>query len=350
MIELHIQQINSFGQGLAGEGGKKYLVPSVISGERVQVEVTGKSHGYNACLLVKILNPSPLRTQPLCPWFGECGGCHLQHMDYPEQLRTKQRWLKESLTRWPGVLLEDIQASPAPYAYRNRITLHHDGKQWGFFRPHSHDIIPIERCCLASEALNERLQGLDGDVLKGPKNFELREDDRACFSQVNSFQNDHLVEEVLKNIPSKKSQNILELYCGFGNLTFPLSKVVKKIVAVEIDKEAYDLAEARRTHEKNKKIHFILGDVMDAVFQMSSNLEQLDTIVCDPPRAGLGDVARFVARLKPGCVVYVSCHPQSFFRDALIFQNGGLILKKVVPIDMFPQTRHVEMVGVFHSM
>lgn len=290
-----------------------------------------------------------MAVKPLCEYFGTCGGCDLQNLSYSEQLKLKSEVVRRLFANFGDIEISGIVASPKEYFYRNRVTLHHDGKKFGFYRGRTHDIVPIKKCVIASEVVNQKITELSGSVLKGSQPVEVREDDASVFLQVNSSQNKNLVETVLSFCHGKKSQRILELYCGAGNLTFSLAEICHKITAVDLDAKAIALAEHKRQEIKNKKINFVKGDVVDFVFNMSQDLQTVDTIVCDPPRAGLKSAANSIAHLGAERVIYVSCNPESFLRDARILQNKNYLLKKLVPLDMFPQTNHVELVGLFQS-
>lgn len=298
----------------------------------------------------KKLPLTPTAVRPLCEYFGICGGCDLQNLSYTEQLKLKSESARRLFANFGDVEIAEIVASPREYFYRNRVTLHHDGKKFGFYRGRTHDIVPIKKCVIANDIVNQKITGLDESVLKGPQLFEVREDDARIFLQVNSSQNKNLVETVLSFCHGKKSQRILELYCGAGNLTFPLAEICRKITAVDLDAKAIALAEHKRQELKNKKVNFVSGDVADFVFKMSQDLQNIDTIICDPPRAGLKSAVNSIGHLGADRIVYVSCNPESFIRDARILQNKNYLLKKLVPLDMFPQTSHMELVGLFQSM
>lgn len=297
----------------------------------------------------KILPLASQTVKPLCEYFGICGGCDLQDLSYPEQLKLKSDSVRRMLKNFDDVEIAEIIPSSKEYFYRNRVTLHHDGKNFGFYRGHTHEVVPIKKCVIANESVNQKISGLGKSVLGGPQTFEIREDDSSVFLQVNSSQNKNLIEAVLSFCHGKKSQKILELYCGAGNLTFSLAEVCRQITAVDLDGKAIELAEHKRQETNNKKINFVERDVVDFVFRMSQDLEKTDVIVCDPPRAGLKSAANTVCQLGATRIVYVSCNPESFCRDAQIFQGKNYQLKKVLPLDMFPQTRHVELVGLFQG-
>lgn len=297
----------------------------------------------------KKLPLTPTAVKPLCEYFGICGGCDLQNLSYPHQLKFKSESVRCLFANFGDVEISEIIPSPKEYFYRNRVTLHHDGKKFGFYRGRTHEVVGIKKCVIASDVVNQKISELGNDVLRGPQIFEIREDDASIFLQVNSSQNKNLVETVLSFCRGKKSQKILELYCGAGNLTFSLAEICHKITAVDLDEKAVALAEHKRQELKNKKINFVQGDVVDFVFKMSQDLQSVDTIICDPPRAGLKSAVNSIGQLGAERIIYVSCNPESFLRDARILQNKNYQLKKLVPLDMFPQTDHVELVGLFQS-
>jgi len=296
---------------------------------------------------IQVFESSAKTAEPLCAYYGSCGGCDLQHVSYNDQLKLKMKWLAQIIARFPDLTVREIIPSPQEYYYRNRITLHHDGKAYGFYRASSHDIVVIDKCVIASELINDHLAVLNRDVLSGPETFELREGEGSYFLQVNSSQNQNLIDTVLNFCRLKKSQRVLELYCGSGNLSFPLSAISKSVTAIDGDSQAIEIANMKRREEKIKKVRFFATAVYDAVYEFSQKLEQFDTILCDPPREGLRDVAKILPRFKAEKIIYVSCNPLSFIRDAKIFSSKNYRLKEIVPIDMFPQTKHVEIVGLF---
>lgn len=293
------------------------------------------------------INDSSLeQAKPLCPYFGECGGCDLQHLAYSEQVQLKKKGLEVLLQKFTETMIHDAIPSPKAYGYRNRITLHHDGKQWGYFKRGSHDIIEITKCPIATDALNEKLSWLDEKIFKQPKTFEIREDDSAAFVQINAAQNENLKNTVVSLLPRQKTQRVLELYAGSGNLTFAMAPLVRDIIAVENHPEAVRVAQEKCRDLGCKKIKFRQEWAADAVFDLVKNCETFDTVVVDPPREGLRDVAAKLFQLKAKTIIYVSCNPITFRHDVEVLAQKNYALKSITPLDMFPQTRHVEVVGL----
>jgi 23S rRNA (uracil1939-C5)-methyltransferase len=345
-----IDCVNHQGFGEVRLSHEKYLVPYVLPKEKVRVQPIGKKRGWHTCNLVSVLESSPKRVKPHCPYFGVCGGCQLQHIDYDEQLKLKRAWFGEELKRdelFKDVLLNEIVPSKEQYGYRNRITLHKKGTKIGYYQNATHDIVPIAECALASSLINKKLKEALNDADAYEEIFELREDENSCFIQVNKYQNENLMQVVRQLCESKTWSQALDLYCGVGNFTTVLSEKAKKVLGVDNSEEAIQMARKTAKDEKNKKVRYLCSDVLDQVFSLAQDYKYFDLVLCDPPRGGLGDVFSYLPRLKPQKLIYISCQPQTFLKDAKKLNSLGFHLKEVTPIDMFPQTVHLEVVGVF---
>ncbi|MBF0106572.1 MAG: class I SAM-dependent RNA methyltransferase [Deltaproteobacteria bacterium] len=346
---ITIDYLNDHALGVSYHNGKIFNTPFTIPGEVVKIEILGKKKGALACKLLDIIESSPKRVSPLCPCFGVCGGCEMQHISYDEQVAIKQRWIKQLFASAGQTIIRDIIPSPEPYHYRNRITLHHLKKTWGFYKRLSHELIAIDECKIASQPLNLKLKlkTVNKTAPQEAEVFELREDAGHSFQQVNSAQNQNLIDTVCSYCLNKKSLTALELYCGSGNLSFEITKKFKTVMAVDGDPEAVRQAQVAKKNRGEKNIQFIHSPVYDAVFNMVQELRQFDVVVCDPPREGLRETARLIPRLKPRRIICVSCNPSSLASDARVLIQNGYQLSEITPIDMFPQTRHVETVACF---
>ncbi len=179
-VQLNIEKLIYGGDGLArlpadehGQG-KAAFVPFVIPGEQVEASPVETRPGFVRAQLDKVLTPSPERIEPGCPYFGRCGGCHYQHINYEAQLRYKAEILRETLRRTAKLELgQEIQvhASP-PWNYRNRTRMqvrHTPQFALGYFRYSSHDVLPVESCPISSPLINQAIAamwklGRDGAV------------------------------------------------------------------------------------------------------------------------------------------------------------------------------------------
>jgi 23S rRNA (uracil1939-C5)-methyltransferase len=167
------------------------------------------------------------------------------------------------------------------------------------------------------------------------------------FFQVNLKQNETLVQTVLEFADLKRNEVGLDLYAGIGNMTLPLAMASKEIWGVEENLAA--VKDARFNAERNEigNCRFIHGKVEDVLKGWE---KKPDLIVLDPPRTGCKTVLDQVASLKPKKIVYVSCEPTTLARDLRLFSNRGYALDGLALIDMFPQTYHMEVVGLLeHS-
>ena len=164
-MQLQIEKLVYGGDGLARlpadehGRGKALFVPFVIPGESVEATVVESRGGFSRATLQRVLAPSPERIEPECPYFGRCGGCHYQHMDYPAQLRFKAEILRETLRRTAKLELQENVAvhGSEPWAYRNRtrMRVHHNPQfALGYFRYGSHTLLPVETCPISSGLIN----------------------------------------------------------------------------------------------------------------------------------------------------------------------------------------------------
>jgi len=278
--------------------------------------------------MLKMLGPSPNRALPKCEHFGRCGGCQWQHMDYASQLLWKQLIVEEQLKRIgkfeaPNVL--PSIPSPKIWGYRSRIKLHKDGQgRAGFYAGGTHDLIEVKECLIA-----------DVEAIKRTPSF---------FTQINQEQNEVLRTEVAAAVKGLGAETVLELYCGNGNLTFPLAKVVKNMTAADSSRSAIDNAvkEARKNRVKN--INFICQPSKAVMNHLARFHNKFDLLVVDPPRNGCKEIIEGIKRLRPEAIVYISCNPSTLARDLKDMGAFGYVLESSQPIDMFPQTFHIETI------
>ncbi|MFB3886700.1 MAG: 23S rRNA (uracil(1939)-C(5))-methyltransferase RlmD [Thermodesulfobacteriota bacterium] len=166
----------------------------------------------------------------------------------------------------------------------------------------------------------------------------------GSFFQVNLEQNQALIRTVLEFSSVNGRERVLDLYAGVGNFTLPLAISSQEIWAIEESRAAVE--DARFNAEKNgiKNCHFLHGRVED--FLKNWDGEKPDLMILDPPRAGCKTILDQVARLKPRRIVYVSCDPTTFSRDLRLLSDRDYHLRKLSLIDMFPQSYHMEVVGL----
>lgn len=168
------------------------------------------------------------------------------------------------------------------------------------------------------------------------------------FFQVNQRQAEVLYGEALSMAALTGKETVIDAYCGTGTISLCLAKNARKVIGIEIVEPAVE--NARENAKRNGISHaeFIAGDAADIMPRLYREGLAPDVIVCDPARAGCDEkVLAAAAGMAPARIVYVSCNPSTFARDAARLRPLGYVLRQVQPVDMFPQTMHVELVGLF---
>lgn len=365
------------GRGVGRFDGRVIFVPDTAPDERVSIEITALKKNFAEGRLLKVLMPSPHRISPPCPVAGSCGGCTWQHIAYPEQLRQKQSMVRDALRKFAArgnVEVLPVVPSPHEFTYRNRVQVHYASGALGFYRRGSNEIVPIEGCLITEDALNQEFAPLR-DRLKreqsGPTRIELyqtergevgfsdqpRFSDELGFAQVNTAQNQQLVEFVLSRL-HPATPVIVDLYAGAGNFTLPVARLrpANVVVGVELHAKSVRVGRDRaRAQTPNTTVHFVEAKVEDFL-KTVANDQQTEvtregiknaTVILDPPRAGCEQsVLQTLASLKPRRIIYVSCHPVTLARDLAFLAPAQFRVVEVQPFDMFPQTDHVETVVI----
>src|SRR5215471_20447902 len=205
VVELRIEDIAFGGKGVGREQGKAIFVPYTIDGELVSAEIMREKKQVAEAELVEVKEASQYRATPECPYFGRCGGCAYQHIDYNHQLAIKWRQVREALQRigkLKDVPMRPIVPSPNQYAYRNRITVHAQDGVIGFFRRDSHHLLDIDRCPISREEVNRSLAALRGQKHVRDGHYTLRTaSERRVFSQVNDEVAGSLQDLVIELVP-----------------------------------------------------------------------------------------------------------------------------------------------------
>jgi len=419
-VQVAIDSMAFKGYGVARIHGKVVFVPYTVAGDKAWVEIAEEKKNYSTGRLIELIEPSPRRVNPPCPYFGSCGGCQWQHINDTAQVELKKEILRNLLRRLAG--LKEIPSievfpSPKPYDYRIRIQLKVKEKAMGYYREGSHQIVDINHCPISHPLVNRIIRKLreesvvfqltkeidisvsqeegEGILLFHPhphphphnrqigpfvkrllqsepifrgiavagkrkltlfgdpleltipsyqeRNLKLRISP-GSFSQVNPGQNQRLIQIVLQFSEATKEDRILDLYAGVGNLTLPLAMRAKEVLGIEENRTAVDDAQFNAERNGIQHCYFIQGRVEDVLSNWEREAPHL--IVLDPPRAGCKTILDQVVRLNPRKIIYVSCEPATFARDLRLFSEKGYFLERLSLIDMFPQTYHMEVVGL----
>jgi tRNA/tmRNA/rRNA uracil-C5-methylase (TrmA/RlmC/RlmD family) len=363
-ITLTISDIAFGGEGVARLDNFVVFVPFVIIGEEVEAEITETKKNFARAKLVRVVQPSPERVVPPCPYFGACGGCQYQHIPYASQLEIKHKQIAdlfERIGKIPRNVVTPVIPCPQPYGYRNRIMIR---SQWnkpeqklniGFIRWDCGLVEDIEQCKIAEPALNEQIRhvrahpppkgGIKVVLRIPPENWDVPKD---SFFQNNFFLLPKLVETVRGFVRGGGARHLIDLFCGVGFFGIELADAVESFVGVEHDRLA--IQSARRNAELHaiKNGEFIAETVEKALPGLLQRFSaDASAVLLDPPRKGCQpEILELLRREKPAQIIYVSCHPATMARDLNILCADGVFnLMQVTPLDMFPQTQHVECVA-----
>ena len=341
-VDLTIQDIAFGGKGVARENGKAVFVPYTIEGERVAARITREKKQFAEAELDDLIERSPQRVAPPCPYFGRCGGCTYQHIDYAHQLALKTRQVREILRRIGRITdppMRPIIPSPLPYAYRNRITVHALDGVIGFFHRDSHHLIDIERCPIAEPEVNNALVDLRRERARDGHYTLRAQSAPRVFSQANDAVAEALREYVAGLIPTD-NEFLIDAFCGSGFFAKRLRDRFTRVIGIDWDRFAIEAARSDATPREN----YIAGDLDE---HLTSALKAGDpgrtVVIVDPPAAGLtARTRRTIVDLVPATLIYISCNPPTLARD-LAELDERFTIESVTPVDMFPQTAEIEV-------
>ena len=381
-IELSLKSWGRLGEAMACHEGQDVFVLGGIPGETVVAEVVRIRRKYVAARVVKVLSASLDRVEPPCRYYGECTGCQWQHLDYRAQLASKRDKVVDALQRVGGLTdinVLDTLPSLAEYGYRNhaRFTVGRAG-DLGFVNRETRRFVRIDRCMLMHDGINRILKDLQdrcgettqlavragrdtGDFLVQPplKNPEVaiptgqkhyRESVNGrqfrvaspSFFQVNIDQTSRLIEVVREAVNLSGTEVLLDAYTGVGTFAALLAPFVKQVYAIEESSAA--VADARENAAGIENVEFLLGKTEGVLADLP---HPPDVVILDPPRAGCQPSAiEKILSLKAPRLVYVSCDPETLARDLKVLCKRHYQIDQIQPLDMFPQTHHVECVAV----
>lgn len=429
-LTLEIQDIGHRGVGIGRHQGKVVMVPFTAPGDTAEVEVVRSHPSYDQARLVRLVEPSPLRTSPPCPYFGLCGGCHLQHLGGARQRAIKERLFREALTRHAGVeetSVGPIIAAPEDLGYRSKIEMQRGPgppRALGFMEWGSNKVIPVERCVVALPRINRLIseagqlmvrtqppgrarvemacdesgdgatltiwgrpwalglgiheelgsvsRGLRGVYVMDRRGVEIRPiweraweprgilyvvpDPRprreislaawpGVFRQANPGANRALVSKVLGWVQEARTRRVLDLYAGMGNLSIPVAFIAQEVTAVEVNPWAVENGRENCRRNGLDNVQWVGGSAKKVMARMIRGGESFDLLILDPPRGGAKELIEELIRLRPERIIYVSCDPATLARDLMQILGDGIYrVRESRPIDMFPQTFHLESV------
>ena len=381
-LELTLSAWGRLGEALAYWNDREVFVSGGIPGEEVVAEIVAIRRKYIAAKVVQVTKASPARIDAPCQYYGACSGCQWQHVSYEAQLSAKQDRVIDSLFRVGGFINPNVLPvlpSPDQLGYRNhaRFTIKEHGSL-GFVNRETHRFVKIDTCMLMHPGINKLLGDLQGHcsettqlsiragedtgdylvqptlkstdipIVTGQKHYrdsiqgvEFRVASPSFF-QVNNKQASNMALVVKDALNLKGTEVLLDAYAGVGTFAILLAPYASKVIAIEESSAA--VADAKVNAENTHNVEFILGKTEEVLGDLDS---VPDAVVLDPPRAGCQSAAiDSLLRLYPENVVYVSCDPDTLARDLKMLCSGAYSIDSIQPLDMFPQTHHVENIVI----
>ena len=395
------------GASVARDEGKVWLVNYALPGEVVEAEPRGKQGGVAVANTTGVIEASPHRVQPRCPYFGQCGGCQWQHASYAHQLDLKRQVVEEAWARAGLRLPPDtpVLGMDDPWRYRIRGEFEAvpgaDGWRFGFHRLRSHSVLAIATCDIHdlrieqalpafAQAANELslmdLQNLLLTIEPGGRGLlwrlrfkgkeppwprdefarrvgELLPDQTLLddamslefwdmsfrvrsdtFVQTNYQQMLVLYQTALDMLAARAGDHVLDLYAGIGTISVAVARSSAGVTAIEENPLAVQVGRLN-ARINAARIEYLPGKVETVLRQVRMGRHQ--AAILDPPRAGCepGTLAELL-RLGPERLVYISCEPSTHARDLIALVRGGYRVRRAAIVDMFPQTYHIESVAL----
>ena len=384
-MQVHIDRMDHFGNGIGNINGKIIFVKGALHGETVDVTITKDKKSFMEGTINTIIYKSSKRVEPFCKYFGVCGGCSLCHLNYENTLEYKKERVKNILSKFDIPKINVIRNENDLY-YRNKIELKIVGGKLGFYEKSTHNLIEIKECKVTKKSINKSFEFVknmklenanvtiranyndevliiidskEKPVILNPEDYKIVGivlNDKCIygqdnfmekinnlfftvsynsFFQVNNYINLELFNLIKENIVGK---TVLDLYSGVGTLSIVASKVVDKVYSIEVIPNAVKNALINAKINKCYNINFILGKVEDKIGFIN---DKIDTIIVDPARAGLDKkTIEVINNICPQRIIYVSCDTQSLANNLVYLANYEI--KKFYILDMFSYTYHIE--------
>lgn len=380
MIEVRIERIVPRGFGIGFAEDLTVFVPLSAPGDVVRVKIRDLKKNAAFADIVEIKEHGLKRITPPCQYYGVCGGCDFQHLDYPTQLEAKVGIIRDCLTRIGKIDFEGeiaVIESPNQFEYRSRARWHIDvrKKRIGYFKRDSNTVVDIAECPILTPGMQSTLdhlrhsmdwerfwedaaeiEAVSGEggristhsMALGDPAAEIEIDidgekysyTAATFFQANRSLAGKLIEIALGDA---KGETALDLYAGVGLFSLPMARRFQDVTGVEGNSASVALAVKNASTAKLTNLKFVNKGV--AGFLTANPKEKYDFVLLDPPRSGTeSETIPTLAAMKPPHISYVSCEPSILARDLRILLDEGYAIDSITALDLFPQTHHVEAV------
>ena len=401
-MSYKIERLDHQGRGITYINGKIAFVKDTLPGEEIELKIIKENSKLIEAEPTSFLKESQLRVKELCPYYKECGGCNLLHMSYEEQIKYKQSKIVDIMKKYADInseVIKQIVPCDSQFHYRNKVTLKVKEKL-GYFKEKTYELIPIEKCLLVNDKINEIIKILNGytdlsnikeviiksftdketmliiylqeyEINANLLNYLSNHVDNIIvydnnkkmikrigksniiarlmkkqfkigansFFQVNMDQTLKIYDKIVEYLSKSENSTVLDLYCGVGSIGLYSVSNYAKLIGVEIVPEAIENAKTNAELNSMENTKFLVGDTKTIL--MHSNYKA-DTIIVDPPRAGLDkSVIEDIKKINPNMLIYLSCDPITLARDLKLLSDLYDV-EELIPYDMFPNTHHVE--------
>lgn len=385
-MEIKIDSMDHMGNGIGKIDNKIIFIPKGITGDICDIDIYKSSKKYDKGKINKIIKKADLRIDSICPYYNVCGGCNISNLSYQEQLNFKENKVKNIFKRYLNMDINpQVIGSNKEYKYRNKITYHNDS---GLGLISEFDgIVNIDKCLLVSDKVNELYSLIKENNTKEVKLIMIKECDNGLilsitgemdvsnlydkciaiymnnkciyhkengyicinnikymisnqsFFQVNTSSITNLYDEIVKYANFKKTDKVIDLYCGVGSISLYIAKYVKSVLGIEIVEDAINDAKKNASINGINNVEFICSDVAKVI---SDNLDG-NILIVDPPRIGIDEYTiDIINNSKINKLIYVSCNSMTLVRDLKLLTNYEL--GNISVVDMFPQTHHIESI------
>lgn len=364
-FEGKVRDLASDGRGIIPHPTNAVVfVEGVWLDEDVLVQITAIRGRAFEGRVISIQSAHPQRRDPPCQHHGfsgsQCGGCAWQFMSYDAQAEAKQARVMSQFEKLNCAdKVRPIWAANEEFGYRNRAQFKTDGEKLGFLASASHQLASIKDCLVLTkqnrDTLSHLLELLPQSNWRPHKkkkwvSLDVDEDvtaefvsinKRLPFKQGNDRQNIRMQEWIDKKLCESQSVNILELFCGSGNFTECMTAEGRNILAVEGSESAVNELNSKMLENvKGIEANLFSENVYEKIYNVQ---REFDTIVLDPPRDGLKVTKGLLTKKsKVKHIIYASCDVATLVRDVKYFQENKFKVKEIQPLDLFPQTAHIE--------
>lgn len=379
---MTIDALTNLGAGVARVDGWVVFVPFALPGETVRARVYRNDKNCSHADLVDVVVASPDRVAPVCPLFGDCGGCQYQHLGYEKQLAWKTRQVGELLKHMAAIEfpVNPCLSTGQIWHYRSKITPHfekaRDGAigEIGFLAMgRRSQLVDVPECAIAMDAINAALPEVRDGIRAKADSFKrgstvllratgdtVETDFKATatervgdltfqflagdFFQNNPFILPAFTGYVAQQAAAGGARFLVDAYCGSGLFALTLAKDFDQVAGVEVSETSCEWARKNARANQITNATFLTASA-EAIFAQIAYPAAATAVVIDPPRKGCTpEFIEQLVKFGPARVVYVSCDPATQVRDLKLLGEGGYQLADVQPFDLFPHTRHLECV------